>query len=172
MGRQNPSLVIMAEGMGSRFGGLKQIEPVDPEGTSSLIFPCLTHGAPVSAMWCSSSSARWKENSVSGSATAWNGISMSPMSFRSWSVCRRAFPSRPDAPGHGHRPCAGLLQGRGKRPVRRHQRGRFLWPDGFLIFWPHRRTRAAMLTAMRCRHKLTRLATAPIYNSYNYIPIL
>ena len=32
MGRQNPSLVIMAEGMGSRFGGLKQIEPVDPEG--------------------------------------------------------------------------------------------------------------------------------------------
>lgn len=32
MGRQNPSLVIMAEGMGSRFDGLKQIEPVDPEG--------------------------------------------------------------------------------------------------------------------------------------------
>ena len=32
MGRQNPSLVIMAEGMSSRFGGLKQIEPVDPEG--------------------------------------------------------------------------------------------------------------------------------------------
>ena len=32
MGRQNPSLVIMAAGMGSRFGGLKQIEPDDPEG--------------------------------------------------------------------------------------------------------------------------------------------
>lgn len=32
MGRQNPSLVIMAEGMCSRFGGLKQIEPVDLEG--------------------------------------------------------------------------------------------------------------------------------------------
>ena len=31
MGRQNPSLVIMASGMGSCFGGLKQIEPVDPE---------------------------------------------------------------------------------------------------------------------------------------------
>ena len=27
-----PTLVIMAAGMGSRFGGLKQIEPVDPEG--------------------------------------------------------------------------------------------------------------------------------------------
>ena len=27
-----PALVIMAAGMGSRFGGLKQIEPVDPQG--------------------------------------------------------------------------------------------------------------------------------------------
>ena len=32
MSKQNPTLVIMAAGMGSRFGGLKQIEPVDPEG--------------------------------------------------------------------------------------------------------------------------------------------
>ena len=28
----NPVLVIMAAGMGSRYGGLKQIEPDDPEG--------------------------------------------------------------------------------------------------------------------------------------------
>ena len=27
-----PKLVIMAAGMGSRFGGLKQMEPVDDEG--------------------------------------------------------------------------------------------------------------------------------------------
>ena len=32
MQKQAPKLVIMAAGMGSRFGGLKQIEPVDPEG--------------------------------------------------------------------------------------------------------------------------------------------
>lgn len=32
MDRQKPTLVIMAAGMGSRFGGLKQIEPIDPEG--------------------------------------------------------------------------------------------------------------------------------------------
>ncbi len=32
MQRTQPSLVIMAAGMGSRFGGLKQIAPVDPEG--------------------------------------------------------------------------------------------------------------------------------------------
>lgn len=70
MSKHTPSLVIMAAGMGSRFGGLKQIEPVDPEGHLIIDFPCLTHGAPVSAMWCSSSSARWKENSVRASATA------------------------------------------------------------------------------------------------------
>ena len=32
MQKQAPKLVIMAAGMGSRFGGLKQIEPIDPEG--------------------------------------------------------------------------------------------------------------------------------------------
>ena len=29
MQKQAPKLVIMAAGMGSRFGGLKQMEPVD-----------------------------------------------------------------------------------------------------------------------------------------------
>ncbi|MCD8240940.1 MAG: nucleotidyltransferase, partial [Lachnospiraceae bacterium] len=29
---KQPTLVIMAAGMGSRYGGLKQIEPVDPQG--------------------------------------------------------------------------------------------------------------------------------------------
>ena len=30
---KKPVLVIMAAGMGSRYGGLKQIDPVDPEGS-------------------------------------------------------------------------------------------------------------------------------------------
>ena len=29
---EKPVLVIMAAGMGSRYGGLKQIDPVDAEG--------------------------------------------------------------------------------------------------------------------------------------------
>ena len=33
-----PKLVIMAAGMGSRFGGLKQMEPVDDEGHSIIDF--------------------------------------------------------------------------------------------------------------------------------------
>ena len=29
---KKPVLIIMAAGMGSRYGGLKQIDPVDPQG--------------------------------------------------------------------------------------------------------------------------------------------
>lgn len=35
---REPTLVIMAAGMGSRFGGLKQVTPVDPEGHPILDF--------------------------------------------------------------------------------------------------------------------------------------
>ena len=33
------TLVIMAAGMGSRFGGLKQVEPVGPNGEFILDYP-------------------------------------------------------------------------------------------------------------------------------------
>ena len=36
---KKPVLVIMAAGMGSRYGGLKQIDPIDNEGILSLTFP-------------------------------------------------------------------------------------------------------------------------------------
>lgn len=35
---QRPALVVMAAGMGSRFGGLKQIQPVDTEGHAIIDF--------------------------------------------------------------------------------------------------------------------------------------
>ncbi len=35
-----PILVIMAAGMGSRFGGMKQIEPVGPNGEIILDYAC------------------------------------------------------------------------------------------------------------------------------------
>ena len=38
MHQDAPKLVIMAAGMGSRFGGLKQMEPVDDEGHSIIDF--------------------------------------------------------------------------------------------------------------------------------------
>ena len=38
MNANRPALVIMAAGMGSRFGGLKQITPVDPQGHKIIDF--------------------------------------------------------------------------------------------------------------------------------------
>ena len=38
MNANKPALVIMAAGMGSRFGGLKQITPVDPQGHKIIDF--------------------------------------------------------------------------------------------------------------------------------------
>ena len=35
---KKPVLVIMAAGMGSRYGGLKQIDPVDPYGNKIIDF--------------------------------------------------------------------------------------------------------------------------------------
>ena len=35
---EKPTLVILAAGMGSRYGGLKQIDPVDDKGTKIIDF--------------------------------------------------------------------------------------------------------------------------------------
>ena len=42
---KKPALVILAAGMGSRYGGLKQIDPIDKEGHIIMDFPgILTQG--------------------------------------------------------------------------------------------------------------------------------
>ena len=38
MGQKKPVLVVMAAGMGSRYGGLKQIDPVDEYGNIIMDF--------------------------------------------------------------------------------------------------------------------------------------
>ena len=38
---KKPVLVIMAAGMGSRYGGLKQIDPIDPQGHMIMDFSIL-----------------------------------------------------------------------------------------------------------------------------------
>lgn len=42
---KKPVLVIMAAGMGSRYGGLKQIDPVDAKGRIIMDFPSLMQNA-------------------------------------------------------------------------------------------------------------------------------
>ena len=41
---QEPTLVILAAGMGSRFGGLKQIKAVDEHGHAIIDFSLLPQG--------------------------------------------------------------------------------------------------------------------------------
>ena len=43
---EKPVLVIMAAGMSSRYGSLKQIDPVDEEGHIIIDFPCSMLTAP------------------------------------------------------------------------------------------------------------------------------
>ena len=38
---KKPVLVVLAAGMGSRYGGLKQIDPVGSQGEAILDYPCL-----------------------------------------------------------------------------------------------------------------------------------
>ena len=47
-----PTLIIMAAGMGSRFGGNKQIAPVDDAGHIIIDFRSTTPYAPASARSC------------------------------------------------------------------------------------------------------------------------
>ena len=42
-----PILVVMAAGMGSRYGGLKQIDPVGPSGEAILDYSLYDARAPV-----------------------------------------------------------------------------------------------------------------------------
>ena len=37
-----PVLVVMAAGMGSRYGGLKQIDPVDEHGNIIIHYSCIS----------------------------------------------------------------------------------------------------------------------------------
>ena len=55
---ENPALIIMAAGMGSRFGGLKQITPVGDNGEIIMDFSL-------------SRSKRWMLSSCSSRETCW-----------------------------------------------------------------------------------------------------
>lgn len=60
---KKPILVIMAAGMGSRFGGLKQIEAVGPPGKRFWITACSMPTALGLKRSCSSSSTQSKTRS-------------------------------------------------------------------------------------------------------------
>ena len=45
------TLVVLAAGIGSRYGGLKQIEAVGPMGRLSLSIPCMMPFVPGLIAW-------------------------------------------------------------------------------------------------------------------------
>lgn len=71
-----PTLVIMAAGMGSRFGGLKQIEPIDDYGHIIIVFSLFNAWQAGFRDLRLSSRPKWKPRSVKSLATAWKNISI------------------------------------------------------------------------------------------------
>lgn len=82
MHQDAPKLVIMAAGMGSRFGGLKQMEPVDDEGHSIIDFS-MYDARRAGFRDLVFIIKREHEALFRGSATAWSGFSTWSTSIRS-----------------------------------------------------------------------------------------
>ena len=84
------TLVIMAAGMGRRFGELKQIEPIDPEGHIIIdfsLFDAWRAGfRDVVFIIKREMEAEFRECI----GDAWSSISMCPTSIRILTACRRA----------------------------------------------------------------------------------
>ncbi len=79
---KKPVLIIMAAGMGSRYGGLEQIDPVDQDGRLDLRKSFL------------SSRKRTSRISERPSATGWHSGSRWNMYSRISPLCRRALQCR------------------------------------------------------------------------------
>lgn len=58
---EKPVLVVMAAGMGSRYGGLKQIDPVGANGQLIIDYSIYDASAPALRRWYSSSSGSLPE---------------------------------------------------------------------------------------------------------------
>ena len=59
-----PVLVVMAAGMGSRYGGMKQIDPVGPNGEVIIDIRFTMHIAPDFGLSFLSSSMKSRKHSV------------------------------------------------------------------------------------------------------------
>ena len=70
---KKPKLVVMAAGLGSRFGGLKQMEPITDENEIILDFACYDAVKAGFEDIILSSSLRWRKCSRSEFSHRWRG---------------------------------------------------------------------------------------------------
>ena len=89
-----PTLVIMAAGMGSRFGGLKQVAPVDRAGHPILAFSLYDAWRAGFRQVAFVIKRELETEFGSGSAAMQRSAFRSSMSFRTSTACRRASKCR------------------------------------------------------------------------------
>ena len=93
---KKPVLVIMAAGMGSRYGGLKQIDPIDRDGHIIMdfsVYDAVRAGfEKVIFIIKRENEQAFREAIGTVSAV----LSRCPMYFRSWTMFRRDLRSRKD----------------------------------------------------------------------------
>jgi len=117
-----PTLLVLAAGMGSRYGGLKQIDPVGPSGETVLdyaVFDAQRAGfGRVVFVIRKDFEELFRAKIGARYVGAWRSITFSSRSMR----CRRALPCRPVAINHGHGACRLVRARGGERKIRRDQR--------------------------------------------------
>ena len=97
---KKPVLVIMAAGMGSRYGGLKQIDPVDADGHIIMDFSIYD---AVKAGFEKVIFIIKKENEKDFKETIGNRMEQRIMLSRRWKICRRASRCRKAGGSPGER---------------------------------------------------------------------
>ena len=93
---KNPVLVVMAAGMGSRYGGLKQIDPVDEQGHIIMDFSIYD---AVKAGFKKVVFIIKEENEKDFKAAIGDRLSK-VIDVRNWKIFRRDLPFRKDVSNH------------------------------------------------------------------------
>ena len=98
---QKPVLVIMAAGMGSRYGGLKQIDPVDREGDLIIDFSIFDAVEADSKRSYLLSRNRLEKEFKEHIETAWKSTCRWSMCIRKMTVFRMGLRFQRDASNRG-----------------------------------------------------------------------